>query len=113
MKNIAFTAKIDGEQLLRLKRASASTGIPQSTLVRKGIDMVLRQMEEDGLTVSFKAAVDRVMRRNDNVFRTLAKYDSGAGEAAGETSGRQELAIAREKAAKKYAGRQKNAGRRG
>ena len=71
MKTISL--KLHERQLKLLEKASKSTHIPKSSLVRKGIDLVLQQMKEDVLSVDFRREVDALLREDRELLKRLAK----------------------------------------
>ena len=71
MKTISL--KLQERQLKLLEKASQSTHIPKSSLVRKGIDLVLQQMKEDVLSVDFRREVDSLLSEDRELLKRLAK----------------------------------------
>ena len=69
----AISLKLQERQLKLLEKASKSTHIPKSTLVRKGIDLVLQQMKEDVLSVDFRREVDALLGEDSELLKRLAK----------------------------------------
>ena len=68
----AISLKVDDRQLKLLERVSKTTHIPKSVLVRKGIDLVLRQAKEDMLSVEFRREVDSLLREDHELLKRLA-----------------------------------------
>ncbi|MEL0098842.1 MAG: ribbon-helix-helix domain-containing protein [Opitutae bacterium] len=57
----AYTLHIEVEQIDELKRLSVATGVPASEMIRRGIDLYLRQTKlVDSRVVWQAAAVDEV-----------------------------------------------------
>jgi predicted DNA-binding protein len=71
MKTIRL--KLEDRQAELLDRLSKTAGIPKSALVRKGIDMVLRQMREDIISVELQREIDALLREDTEFLRCLGK----------------------------------------
>ena len=71
MKTISL--KLHDKQLKLLDKASRSTHIPKSSLVRRGIDLVLQQMKEDVLSLDFRREVDALLSEDRQLLKRLAK----------------------------------------
>ena len=69
----AISLKLGEQQLKLLDQASRTTHIPKSTLVRRGIDMVLQQMKEDVVSPGFRREVDALLREDQELLKRLAK----------------------------------------
>ncbi len=69
----AISLKLEDRQLKLLDHVSQATHIPKSTLIRKGIDLVIQQSKEDVLSVAFRREVDALLREDREVLRRLAK----------------------------------------
>lgn len=69
----AISLKLEDEQLRLLERASKFTQIPKSTLVRKGIALILQQLKEDVVSVEFRREVDALLTEDRELLRRLAK----------------------------------------
>ena len=69
----AISLKLQDRQLKLLEKASRSTHIPKSTLVRQGIDLVLRQIKEDVLSADFRREVDALLSEDHELLKRLAK----------------------------------------
>ncbi len=67
-----MSLKIGEQQLKLLKEMSRTTRIPQSALVRKGIELVLIQGKEDVITPEFRRAVDQLIREDRDILKRLA-----------------------------------------
>lgn len=68
----AITLKLEDEQLRLLGIASKETHIPKSALIRKGIDLVLRQSKEDVLSLDFRNKVDQLLKEDRELLKKLA-----------------------------------------
>ncbi len=69
----AISLKLAEQQLKLLDQASRTTHIPKSTLVRKGIDLVLQQLKEDIVSADFRREVDALLREDQELLKRLAK----------------------------------------
>ena len=69
----AISLKLHERQLKLLERASRSTHIPKSALVRRGIDLVLQQVKEDVLSAEFRREVDALLTEDHGLLKRLAK----------------------------------------
>lgn len=67
-----MSLKIGERQLKLLKEVSRTTRIPQSALVRKGIELVLLQAKEDVITPEFRREVDAMIREDRDTLKRLA-----------------------------------------
>lgn len=71
MKSISL--KLEDRQIRLLEQLSKATGISKSALVRKGIDMVLREVKEDIISVELQHQIDALLREDEDLLRCLAK----------------------------------------
>lgn len=69
----AMTLKLDERQLKLLDKVSQATHIPKSALVRKGIDLVLRQMQEDAISPELRREIDKLLTEDYELLKQLAK----------------------------------------
>jgi len=69
----AISLKLDDRQLKLLAQVSRATRIPKSSLVRKGIELVLLQAKEDMLSADFRREVDALLSQDRNLLKRLAK----------------------------------------
>lgn len=69
----AIGLKLDERQLKLLNEVSRKTGIPKSTLVRKGIDLILLQAKEDVITADLKREIDALLREDQLLLNRLSK----------------------------------------
>ena len=69
----AISLKLEDQQLKLLQELSRATRIPQSSLVRKGIELILLQAKEDVLSADFRREVDRVVSQDRDLLKRLAK----------------------------------------
>jgi len=65
--------KLDERQVKLLDEVSRSTRIPKSALVRKGIDLVLRQMKEDVISSELRREIDALLDEDRHLLKRLAK----------------------------------------
>jgi hypothetical protein len=52
---------------------SRATHIPKSALVRKGIDMVLREMKENVISAELRREIDALLTEDKELLKRLAK----------------------------------------
>jgi len=72
MKTISL--KLEERQLkLLLNQLSRATQIPKSSLVRKGIELILLQTKEDVLSSDFRREVDALLSQDRELLKRLAK----------------------------------------
>ena len=71
MKPISL--KLDERQVKLLDEVSRTTQIPKSALVRKGIDLVLRQMREDVISAELRREIDALLDEDRELLKRLAK----------------------------------------
>lgn len=67
-----MSLKIGDAQLKLLKAMSKATRIPQSALVRQGIELILLRAKEDVITPEFRRDVDAFIRENRSLLKRLA-----------------------------------------
>ena len=68
-----YTLKIEEKQLKILEELSKRTHIPKSSLIRKGIELVILQNSEDALTPELRSEVEQLMKEDKNLLNRLAK----------------------------------------
>lgn len=71
MKTIRLT--LDDKQAELLGQVSKATHISKSALVRKGIDLVLREMKEDIISPELRREIATLLREDADLLRRLAK----------------------------------------
>lgn len=69
----AISLKLEDRQLDLLDQVSRSTHIPKSALVRKGIDMVLREMKENVISAELRREIDELLTEDQELLKRLAK----------------------------------------
>lgn len=69
----AISLKIEDRQLKLLEQVSRMSHIPKSSLVRRGIDLVLLQAKEDVLSIDFRKEVDALLSEDRELLKRLAK----------------------------------------
>ena len=69
----AMSLKLEHRQLKLLEQVSRATHIPKSSLVRKGIDLVLLQVKEDVISTTFRSEVDALLSQDRELLKRLAK----------------------------------------
>ena len=68
-----ITLKVDQKQFKMLNEVSKATHVPKSALVRKGIDLVLRQAKEDILSSELRRQIDQLLTEDRELLKRLAK----------------------------------------
>ena len=68
----AMSLKLDERQLKLLAQVSRSTHIPKSSLVRKGIELILLQAKEDMVSSDFRREVDALLSQDRALLKRLA-----------------------------------------
>ena len=69
----AMSLKLEDRQLKLLEQVSRATHIPKSSLVRKGIELILLQAKEDMLSADFRREVDALLSQDQALLKRLAK----------------------------------------
>ena len=69
----AISLKLEEKQLELLERVSRATHIPKSSLVRKGIELILLQAKEDIISSDFRRQVDELLSQDRELLKRLAK----------------------------------------
>ncbi|MBI3297887.1 MAG: ribbon-helix-helix domain-containing protein [Elusimicrobia bacterium] len=69
----AFTTKLDDRTLKALKAVSARTRIPQSELVREGIELALRRHAEDIVSPALRGEIEAILQEDRGLLNRLAK----------------------------------------
>jgi predicted DNA-binding protein len=70
VKKISF--KLQDRQIELLDQVARATHIPKSALVRKGIDMVLREMKENVMSAELKREIDALLTKDKQLLKRLA-----------------------------------------
>ena len=71
MKTISL--KLDDRQIKLLNEVSKATHIPKSALVRKGVDLVLRQVKEEVISVELRREIEGLLNKDRQLLKRLAK----------------------------------------
>lgn len=69
----AITFKVEAKQLKLLDGASQATHISKSALIRKGIMLVIQQIQEDVISPAFRRQVDQLMRDDKGLLKRLSE----------------------------------------
>lgn len=69
----AISLKLEERQLKLLEQVSKATHIPKSSLVRKGIELVLLQVKEDVISTDFRKEVDALLSQDRELLKRLAQ----------------------------------------
>lgn len=71
MKPISL--KIEENQLRLLEAVSAETRIPKSTLIREGINFIIRQHKEDIVSADLQKEINLLLEEDKDLLKKLAK----------------------------------------
>ena len=69
----AISLKLEDRQFKLLEQVSRATHIPKSSLVRKGIELILLQAKEDVMSSDFRREVDALLSEDRELLKRLAK----------------------------------------
>ena len=69
----AMSLKLGDRQLKLLEQVSRTTHIPKSSLVRKGIELILLQAKEDVISADFRREVDALLAQDRELLKRLAR----------------------------------------
>lgn len=69
----AYTTKLDEKTLRALKAVSYRTRIPQSELVREGVELALRRHVEDVVSPKLRREIEALLREDRGLLQRLAK----------------------------------------
>ena len=64
----AISLKLEDEQLRLLDEVSQVTHIPKSALIRKGIDLVLRETREEILSPQLRNEIDNLLKEDQKLL---------------------------------------------
>ena len=69
----AMSLKLETRQLKLLEQVSRATHIPKSSLVRRGIELILLQVKEDVISINFRREVEALLSQDRELLTRLAK----------------------------------------
>ena len=69
----AYTTKLDERVLKALKAVSERTRIPQSELVREGVELALRRHVEDVVSPRLREDIEDLLKEDRSLLQRLAK----------------------------------------
>ncbi len=69
----AYTVKIDEKMLKILTQISNRTHIPKSALIRKGIEMVITQADQDAVTPELRSEIESMLKEDKGLLDRLAE----------------------------------------
>lgn len=69
----AFTTKLDEKTVKALKAVSERTRIPQSELVREGVELALRRHAEDIVSPQLRQDISDLLKEDKGLLQRLAK----------------------------------------
>lgn len=67
-----ISLKIETNQLKLLEVVSKETHLPKTTLIRQGIDLVLKQYKEDIVSADLQKEVRNLLKEDKELLRRLA-----------------------------------------
>jgi len=68
-----ISLKIEETQLKILDAVSKETHIPKTTLIRQGIDLVLRRHKEDAVSAHLQKEINTLLTEDKKLLKRLAK----------------------------------------
>ncbi len=68
----AFTTKLDEQTLKALKAVSEQTRIPQSELVREGVELALRRHAEDVVSPRLRQEIEALLKEDKGLLDRLS-----------------------------------------
>lgn len=68
-----YSTKLDDKTLKALKAVSERTRIPQSELVREGVEFVIRKHLEDALTPELRDQIEDLLKNDSGLLKRLSK----------------------------------------
>lgn len=69
----AISLKLDVAQLKVLDSVSKETHIPKTSLIRQGIDLILRRHKEDVVSARLQKEIDSLLSEDKDLLSRLAK----------------------------------------
>ncbi len=69
----AFTTKLDEKTVKALKAVSERTRIPQSELVREGVELALRRHAEDIISPQLRQDIEELLREDKSLLQRLSQ----------------------------------------
>lgn len=69
----AYTTKLDERTLKALKAVSERTRIPQSELVREGVELALRRHAEDVVSPELRKEIEALLKEDKGLLQRLSK----------------------------------------
>lgn len=69
----AYTTKLDEKTLKALKAVSERTRIPQSELVREGVELALRRHAEDIVSPALRQDIEDLLKEDKGLLQRLSK----------------------------------------
>lgn len=73
MNYVSLSAKLPSQHVKLLKSLSERTKIPQSELIREGIQLVIQRYKEDAITPEIRNEIDRLLREDKKLLQRLAR----------------------------------------
>jgi flagellar motor component MotA len=67
-----ISLKIKEQQLKLLEALSRETHIPKSSLIRQGIDLIIRQHKEDVVSADLQREINALIKEDEQLLRRLA-----------------------------------------
>lgn len=68
-----ISLKIDEVQLKILDAVAKETHIPKTTLIRQGIDLILRRHKEDAVSASLQKEINALLTEDKELLERLTK----------------------------------------
>lgn len=73
MTMVSLTLKVPEKMVKVLKGISHDSQVPQSALIRRGIELVILERQEDVITPEIKGMVDDLIREDRKLLERLAE----------------------------------------
>ena len=76
MKKLSTTVYLTAEQVIQLKEASEKISVPQSVIIRQGIDVILKEILKPEARLALKARVNEERKSlvKDSLERLLVRF---------------------------------------
>lgn len=73
MNMVAFTMKLEKTQAKLLDAITKRTNIPKSSLVRQGVEFVIKKYQEEVINPELRKLLDKNLRQDLGLLKRLAK----------------------------------------
>jgi len=73
MTTVQYSTKLTPEQIKSLKKISDQTHIPQAVLVRQAINIIIEELKDKTVSLSFRNLVKRTVKEDKDLLGKLSK----------------------------------------